>query len=100
MTHRARIDITRFSTDYRFTTSTGLFPSVFNIAEGADIFVNATCGGGGSGVGSRRSNSGDSSEARERDPVERYRPILLYRLILVQHTRMLDESLLTTERTH
>lgn len=22
----------------------GLFPSVFNIAEGADIFVNATCG--------------------------------------------------------
>ncbi len=30
--------------DYRFTSSTGLFPSVFNLAETADIFVNATCG--------------------------------------------------------
>ena len=49
-----------FLADYRFTTSTGLFPSVFNIAEGADIFVNATCGGGGIG----RTKSGDSSEAR------------------------------------
>ena len=92
MTHRARIDITRFSTDYRFTTSTGLFPSVFNIAEGADIFVNATCGGGGSGIGSGRSNSGDSSEARERDRVERYRTRLIHECLM--------ESLLTTERTH
>ena len=54
-----------FSADYRFTTSTGLFPSVFNIAEGADIFVNATCGGG-SGIGGGRSASGggDASEVR------------------------------------
>jgi hypothetical protein len=31
--------------DYRFSSSVGLFPSVFNLAESAvDIFVNATCG--------------------------------------------------------
>ena len=59
------VDIVWFSADYRFTTSTGLFPSVFNIAEGADIFVNATCGGG-SGIGGGRSASGggDASEVR------------------------------------
>eukprot|EP00095_Tigriopus_kingsejongensis_P006099 maker-scaffold691_size110934-snap-gene-0.30 protein:Tk06099 transcript:maker-scaffold691_size110934-snap-gene-0.30-mRNA-1 annotation:"unnamed protein product" len=34
----------RLKFDYRFTSSVGLFPSVFNLAEGADVFVNATCG--------------------------------------------------------
>jgi len=31
--------------DYRFSSSSGLFPSVFNLAESSvDVFVNATCG--------------------------------------------------------
>ena len=30
--------------DFRFTSSVGLFPSVFNLAENADIYTNATCG--------------------------------------------------------
>nr|XP_040569600.1 laminin subunit alpha-1-like isoform X1 [Lepeophtheirus salmonis] len=37
-----RVGITQHPYDYR--RSSGLFPSVFNLAEGADIFSNTTCG--------------------------------------------------------
>ena len=32
------------SPDFRFTSSAGLFPSIFNLAEHATIQANATCG--------------------------------------------------------
>jgi hypothetical protein len=30
--------------DFRFTSSTGLFPSIFNLASHAKVQANATCG--------------------------------------------------------
>lgn len=36
--------ISPHSPDFRFTSSAGLFPSIFNLAEHATIQANATCG--------------------------------------------------------